>query len=422
MVGDVIKQLRSVSALLRFDTPLKSPRLDRVVDVADLRALARRRLPAGVFDYVDGAAEGEATAKRNTEAFDRVEFRPRVLRDVSNVDLRTTLLGDELSMPIVLAPTGFTRMLDAEGEVAVARAAGRARIPYCLSSLATRSIEEVARTSSGPLWFQVYMWRDRGLVRELVERASTAGCKALILTVDTPVLGRRDRDVRRGFLLPPALQPGTLLDGLRHPRWTWHLLTSEPIRFANVAGRSVGDGREAVALAEYVKEQFDPAVTWADIDWLRGIWDGPILLKGIQGVADAMRAADVGVDALAVSNHGGRQLDGAPVPLEILPSVADAVGGATAILCDGGVRRGTDVIKAIALGADAVMLGRAYLYGLGAAGEAGVDHVLNLFEADMLRTLALCGVASIADIRADAVRWRSAPENLEPTETPDHVP
>jgi L-lactate dehydrogenase (cytochrome) len=200
------------------------------------------------------------------------------------------------------------------------------------------------------------------------------------------------------------------------------LLTSEPIRFANVAGRSVGDGREAVALAEYVKEQFDPGVTWADLDWLRGIWDGPIVLKGIQGVDDAMRAADVGVDAIAVSNHGGRQLDGAPVPLEILPSVADAVGGATAILCDGGVRRGTDVVKAIALGADAVMLGRAYLYGLGAAGEAGVDHVLNLFEEDMRRTLALCGVASIADIPADAVRWRTAPDAVAPTGTPDHVP
>jgi L-lactate dehydrogenase (cytochrome) len=361
-----------------------------------------------VFDYVDGAAEDEVTAKRNVAAFRRVEFRPRVLRDVENVDVSTTLLGTTIAMPIVLAPTGFTRIIDPQGELAVARAAAKMRIPYALSTLATRSIEEVAGVSSGPRWFQVYAWRDRGLVRELVRRASAAGYEALILTVDTPVLGQRDRDVRSGFVLPPRIGWDTAAGGLLHPGWTWRFLRSEPIRFANVADRGLGDGAEPISLAAYVKEQFDPALAWEDVEWLRGLWSGPIVLKGVQDVQDATRAVDAGVDAVALSNHGGRQLDGAPTPLELLPSVTEAVDRRVAILCDGGIRRGADVVKAIALGADAAMIGRAYLYGLGAAGERGVQHALGLFLTDLRRTLALCGLNSLSDVGPETVRWRDA--------------
>jgi L-lactate dehydrogenase (cytochrome) len=394
-------------------------RLDRQASVADLRELARKRLPRSVFDYVDGAAEDEVTARRNVAAFRLVEFRPRVLRDVRDIGIDTTLFGRRLAMPIVLAPTGFTRIVDPQGELAVARAASRAGVPYALSTLATRSIEDVARVSSGSRWFQVYAWRDRGMVRDLVQRADASGYEALILTVDTPVLGRRERDVRSGFVLPPKIGWRTLVDGVLHPGWTWRFLRSEPIRFANVTSSAVGDGAEPVSLAAYVKEQFDPGLTWADVAWLRDLWSGPIVLKGIQHVEDAKRAVDAGVDGVALSNHGGRQLDGAPTPFEILPSVAEAVGDRIAILCDGGIRRGSDVVKSLALGADAVMIGRAYLYGLGAAGERGVAHALALFDADLRRTLALCGVRCIAEVGAETVRWRSTKHGDPPVRSAD---
>jgi len=364
-------------------------------------------LPHGVFDYIDGGAEDELTLASNTEAYRRVTFRPRVLRDVGEIDMTSSLLGKPLSFPLVLAPTGFTRIADPEGELAVARSAARAGLPYSLSTLGTRSIEEVAAVSSARLWFQVYVWRDRALVADLVQRAAASGYEALCLTVDTAVLGRRERDARRGFTLPPKLGISTIFDGIVHPGWTWQFLTSEPIVFANVAGREVGDGAEAVSLAEYVGRQFDPGISWRDVEWLRGQWNGPIVLKGIQSVADAIIAADEGIEALALSNHGGRQLDSAPAPLDLLPAVADAVGGRTEIICDGGVRRGSDIVKALALGADACMAGRAYLYGLGAAGEAGVDHVLSLLESDMKRTMALIGCKTVADIGRDYVSVRS---------------
>ena len=373
-------------------------RLARAASVEDLRAIARRRLPRGVFDYIDGAAEDEITLAANSDAYRRIRFRPRVLRDVREVDLSSTLLGRPLPMPLVLAPTGFTRIADPDGELAVARAAARAGLPYTLSTLSTRSIEEVAAVSQGPKWFQVYVWKDRGLVSEMVERAAAAGYEALLLTVDTPVLGRRERDVRNGFTLPPQLGPGTILDGILHPRWTWDFVRAEPIRFANVVGREVGDGAAPVALAEYIGSQFDPGLSWRDVDWFRSIWRGPLVIKGIQTVADAKLAADAGVAAIALSNHGGRQLDGAPAPLDLVPQVADAVGDRIEIICDGGVRRGSDIVKAIALGARACMAGRAYLYGLGAAGEPGVDHVLRLLATDMRRTMALVGCRTIADL------------------------
>jgi L-lactate dehydrogenase (cytochrome) len=298
----------------------------------------------------------------------------------------------------VLAPTGFTRIADPQGELAVARAAARAGLPYTLSTLSTRSIEEVRAVSDGRLWFQVYAWRDRGLVKEMIDRARAAAYEALVLTVDTAVLGRRERDVRRGFSLPPTIGPGTFIDGALHPSWTWAFVRSEPIRFANVVGREVGDGASPVTLSDYINSQFDPALSWADVDWLRSVWDGPIVVKGVQTVEDAVLAADHGVDAVALSNHGGRQLDGAPAILPLVAPVADAVGDRTEIICDGGVRRGSDIAKAVAAGATAAMAGRAYLYALGAAGERGVDRLLEWFRADIVRTMSLLGAGTLGEL------------------------
>lgn len=359
-----------------------------------------------MFDYIDGGAEAELTLRRNAAAFERLEFKPRVLRDVGGTDTSSSLLGRPLALPLVLAPTGFTRIADPAGELAVARAADRAQVPYTLSTLGTRSIEEVGAASSGRLWFQIYTWRDRGLVTEMVERAADAGYEAICLTVDTAVLGRRERDVRRGFTLPPKAGPGTIIDGILHPGWTWQFVRAEPIVFANVAGRAVGDGTEAVALAEYINSQFDPSLSWRDVDWLRSIWNGPVVLKGIQTVADADLAARESVDAIVLSNHGGRQLDGAPAVLELLPDVVEAVGGEIEIICDGGVRRGSDIVKALALGARAAMAGRAYLYGLGAGGERGVDYVLDLLADDVRRVMALLGVTTVDELGPELVRWQ----------------
>jgi L-lactate dehydrogenase (cytochrome) len=395
----VIETLRSVLRFRRLELDRVARRLARAASVADLRAIARRRLPRGVFDYIDGGAEDERTMAANAAAFAAVTFRPRVLRDVGEVDTSTTLLGRPLPLPLVLAPTGFTRIADPDGELAVARAAARAGVPYTLSTLSTRSIEEVAGVGSSPKWFQVYVWRDRGLVKEMIGRAASAGYEALVLTVDTAVLGRRERDVRRGFSLPPKIGPGTLVDGALHPGWTWRFLRSDPVRFANVRDAAgVGDGRTAVTLSEYVNSQFDPGLSWRDVEWMRSVWSGPLVIKGVQTVDDARLAADAGVEAIALSNHGGRQLDSAPAALDLVPPVADAVGDRLEIICDGGVRRGSDIVKAVALGARACMAGRAYLYGLGAAGERGVDHVLGLLSADVRRTMALVGASSVAEL------------------------
>ena len=399
--------LRSVLRFRRFERDPVLRRLAKAANVADLRSVARRRLPRGVFDYIDGGVEDESALARNTAGYRRLEFRPRVLRDMEAVDTSTTLLGRRLDYPLVLAPTGFTRIADPQGELAVARAAARAGLPYALSTLSTRSIEEVAAAGGDRLWFQLYVWRDRGLVKEMIDRAAASGYEALCLTVDTAVLGRRERDVRRGFTLPPKIGPGTIVDGLLHPGWTWAFVRSEPIVFANVTGGGVADGSDAVSLAEYINSQFDPGLSWHDVEWLRSVWSGPIVLKGIQTTEDAVIAADEGVDAIAISNHGGRQLDAAPAIVELLPDVADAVGDRLEIICDGGVRRGSDIVKAVALGARAVMAGRAYLYGLGAGGERGVDHVLGMLADDVLRTMALIGCNHIAAIGPEHVKWRA---------------
>jgi len=399
-----IRTLRSVLRFRRFERDRTLRRLARAANTDDLRALAERRLPRGVFDYIDGAAEDEVSLELNQQAFRRVGFSPEVLNDVGSVDTRSTLLGRPLKFPLVLAPTGFTRIADPDGELAVARAASRAGVPYTLATLATRSIEEVAAVSSGDLWFQVYVWRDRGLVAELLQRASASGYRAIVITVDTAVLGRRERDVRRGFSLPPKIGLDTVIDGIRHPGWTWDFARAEPIVFANVSGQSVGDGTDPVSLAEYINTQFDPTLSWKDIEWFREHWSGPIVLKGIQRVSDAEKAAAIGIEAVALSNHGGRQFDGAPSPLDLVAPVAAAVGENVEIICDGGIRRGSDIVKALALGANACMAGRAYLHGLGAGGEHGVDQVLRHLNSGVDRTMALCGRSSIAELDPSIIR------------------
>jgi L-lactate dehydrogenase (cytochrome) len=396
--------LRSVLRFRPIELDPVARRLAKVASVEDLRKIAKRRLPHGVFDYIDGGAEDERTMVANSNAYARVTFKPRVLRDVSTVDTSTTLLGRKLPLPLALSPTGFSRIADPQGELAVARAAARAGLPYSLSTIATRSIEEVAAVSDGPKWFQVYMWRDRGLVKDMIARVTECGYEALLLTVDTAVLGQRDRDVHRGFTLPPKIGLDTILDGILHPGWTWAFVRAEPILFANVTGgRNPEDGSEAVSLAEHVARQFDPTISWNDVAWLREQWGGPLIIKGIQTVEDAKLAADAGVEAIALSNHGGRQLDSAPAPLELVAPVADAVGDRLEIICDGGVRRGSDIVKALALGARACMAGRAYLYGLGAAGERGVDRVLGMLATDVRRTMALVGACTVADLTPDLV-------------------
>ncbi len=399
----IFRTIRSAARFRGLEGDRVGRRLDRAASVNDLRAMAKRRLPGGVFDYIDGAAEDERTLARNAEAFAKVTFRPRVLRDVSAVDTTTTLLGRPLPFPLAFGPTGFGRIADPQGELAVARAAARANIPYSLSTLGTRSIEEVASVNGGRKWFQVYVWKDRGLVKEMIDRAKSSQYEALMLTVDTAVLGKRDRDVRRGFSLPPKLGFDTIIESVLHPGWTWRFIRAEPIMFANVVGRENIDGSTAVALADFMSTQMDASLSWSDVEWMRSVWDGPIIIKGIQTVEDAVLAADAGVEVVSLSNHGGRQLDSAPAILDLVAPVADAVGHRVEIICDGGVRRGSDIVKAVCLGARACTVGRAYFYALGAAGERGVDHVIKLLESDVRRTMALIGASSVAELSRDLV-------------------
>ena len=399
----IVRTLRSVASFSRPTLSRRTRKLERAANIADLRLLARARLPRGIFDYIDGGAEDEITMRRNSDAFRDYEFVPRILRNVADIDTSTTLLGRTLSSPLIFSPTGFTRIAHSQGELSVARVAATHGLPYCLSTLSTRSIEEVAAVSNGPKWFQVYVWRDRGLVRDMLSRAQAHGYEAIMLTVDTAVLGRRERDVRRGFTLPPKLGPGTIIDGILHPAWTWDFVRNDPITFANISGANGGDTGTAVTLSSFISEQFDPALSWDDIEWFRANWNGPIILKGVQSVADSVNAQSVGINALALSNHGGRQLDAAPSPLSLVAPVAHATGGTVPIICDGGIRRGSDIVKALALGATACTMGRSYLYGLGAAGEVGVEKALTLLTDDMQRTMALCGVRNIAEITPELV-------------------
>ena len=401
----MFRSLRSVARFRKPEFNRTARRLRSVANVDDLRSVAQRRLPAGVFDYIDGGAEDEITMKRNVDAYKETGFKPRVLRNMGSINPSTSLFGRPLTFPLILAPTGFTRIAQSEGELAVIRAASRIGIPFTLSTMATRSIEECAAVAgeNSRLWFQVYAWRDRSIVKNLVERAASSGFEALCLTVDTAMLGRRERDVRRGFTLPPEIGPGTLIDGIRHPGWTWDFLRAEPIRFANVQGISSIDGSKAVNLAEHMASQFDPGLSWSDVEWLRSIWDGPLLIKGIQTTKDALLAVEAGLEGIIISNHGGRQLDGAPASFDLLPEISEAVTGRLEIICDGGIRRGSDIVKAVASGATAAMTARPYLYALAAGGEKGVDQVLEFLYLGVERTMALTGAASVDDLTKELI-------------------
>ena len=376
-------------------------RLVGVASIGDLRLLARRRAPRAVFDYTDGGAGDELALSRSREAYATVEFRPRMLRDVSSVDASTTILGKPAAAPLVFAPTGFTRMMHTEGEPAVARVAARAGIPYALSTMGTTSIEDLAAAAPrGRRWFQLYLWRDRGAGRDFVARAKAAGYEALVLTVDAPVAGPRLRDVRNGLTIPPSLSLRTFVDGAMHPAWWFDLLTTEPLEFASL---SHFDG----TVAELIARLFDPTATIADLAWLRSTWDGPLVVKGILTVEDARAVVDAGADAVIVSNHGGRQLDRAATPLDVLPAVVDAVGDRAEVYVDGGIMSGSDVVAAVALGARAALVGRAYLYGLMAGGERGVQRAADLLLHEVASTLALLGVTRVADLRPEHVHRRT---------------
>jgi L-lactate dehydrogenase (cytochrome) len=389
--------------LVRPGKPRVDPterRLARAATIRDLRAIARRRTPRAVFDYTDGAAEEEVGLRRAREAFARVEFVPSVLHDVSAIDASTRILGTDCRLPLAFGPTGFTRLMHHEGETAVARVAQRAGIPVGLSTMGTTSIEQLAAVApDAPKWFQLYVWRDRDASAELVARANKAGYGALLFTVDTAVPGARLRDVRNGLTVPPELTARTIADIALHPAWWMNLLTTEPLEFASLKSGSA-------AIAELTSVLFDPALTDADVSWLRGIWDGPLVVKGILTAQDARRVVDLGADAVIVSSHGARQLDRAPTPLEALPSIAAAVGDRAEVLLDTGILSGSDVVAAVAMGARACLVARAFLYGLMAGGERGVQRAADILADEIHRTLALLGVPSVAELTPDHARLR----------------
>jgi L-lactate dehydrogenase (cytochrome) len=395
----VNRRVPALGALWRFVAPtfrLQRNPWARVVTTDDFRRLARRRTPRSVFDYVEGAAERELSARRAVAAFERVTLHPRVLRDVTSVETTTTILGREASLPIVFGPTGFTRMMHAAGEPAVARSAARADLPYTLSTLGTTSIERLAAEApEAARWFQLYVSKDRGRVRELVARARDSGYRALVLTVDVPVAGARHRDTHNGLTIPPTLTPRTLVGMLRKPRWLFDAVRTEPVSF-----ESLGAADDVMGLIDHV---FDAGVTFDDFEWLRSEWRGPLVVKGVQRIDDALHIVAAGANGIAVSNHGGRQLDRAVSPLDILPRIADEVGDTAEIYLDGGVRSGSDVAVAVAAGARAVFVARPYLYALMAGGEAGVDHLLKLLEQGYTRTLKLLGVTRTADLTRDLI-------------------
>jgi L-lactate dehydrogenase (cytochrome) len=393
-----------IRTLLRLKRPEWDPRQSGLAgchSVLDLRAKAEQRLPRAIFDYVDGGADDEQSLARNEAAFKEWEFVPLNLHDVANVDPSTVLLGTRIALPLALAPTGYTRLMHPAGETAVATAAMHAGLPYTLSTVGTTSIEELARTGHPNVWYQLYVWRDRGLTRNLVTRAWEAGYRVLEVTVDTPVSGYRIRDVRNGLTIPPQLTLRTLAGIAAKPSYWVNMLRGPAITLANA--HPTLDGEPGLTI-ENLSAQFDPTVTWEDIEQLREQWPGHLILKGTVGPDDARRADSIGLDGIHLSNHGGRQLDRLVAPIDILPLVRDAVGDNLTILVDSGIRHGADLATAIALGADAGAIGRAYLYGLMVAGEAGVELALKLLRTQFTRTMQLLGVASINELRANGHR------------------
>ncbi|MBX9983534.1 MAG: alpha-hydroxy-acid oxidizing enzyme [Mycobacterium sp.] len=390
-----VPRIRDLAPLLQFKKPQldrTTRRLDAALTIEDLRRIAKRRTPRAAFDYTDGAAEDELSLGRARQAFRDIEFHPTILRDVTHVSAGWDVLGRPVALPFAIAPTGFTRLMHTEGEIAGARAAASAGIPFSLSTLGTTAIEDlVAAAPQGRKWFQLYMWRDRERSMELVRRAADAGFDTMLVTVDVPVAGARLRDVRNGMSIPPALTLRTVLDAVPHPRWWFDLLTTEPLSFASL-------DRWSGTVGEYLNTMFDPSVTFEDLAWIKSKWPGKLVVKGIQTLEDARAVVERGVDGIVLSNHGGRQLDRAPVPFHLLPVVARELGGDTEILMDTGIMSGADIVAAIALGARCTLVGRAYLYGLMAGGEAGVRRAVEILHSGVIRTMALLGVSCLQEL------------------------
>ena len=372
----------------------------KVANIADLRRLARQRLPRALFDYIDGGAQDEVTLRANQADFNNFTLVQRVLRDVTTRDQSVTVLGQKYDLPLILSPTGLTGIFWPNGALEAARAASDAGAGFCLSSMSTSTVEDIKKVAKRPTWFQLYVMRDRGMSRELIERAKAAGCSALVLTVDLAMQGQRDRDVHNGLTIPPTLSVANMLNFATRPGWVWRFLTGPKVMPASL----VKPGQNTLfTIAGYVNSQFDQSVTWKDIEWAKSIWGGPIALKGILAPEDAVAAIDHGADALIVSNHGGRQLDGVRSAISALPYVVDAVQGRAEVLIDGGVRRGTDVLKAIALGAKACMIGRPYMYGLASKGREGVTQALELFRNEIDIALVLTGNTSLAALDRSSI-------------------
>ena len=395
MVDRRVPQIRDLAPLMRFKVPelnAKKRRLDAALTIDDLRTIAKRRTPKAAFDYTEGAAEGEISLRRARQAFEDIEFHPSILRDVSTVSTGWDVLGAAVAQPFGIAPTGFTRMMQTEGEIAGAHAAAKAGIPFALSTMGTTAIEDVkAANPLGRNWFQLYMWKDRERSMALVERAAAAGFDTLLVTVDVPVAGARLRDKRNGFSIPPQLTLGTVLNALPRPEWWVNFLTTEPLAFASL-------DRWSGTVGELLDTMFDPTVTFEDLAWITAQWPGKVVVKGVQNLADATKLADLGVHGITLSNHGGRQLDRAPIPFHLLPSVAREVGADLEVHLDTGIMSGADIVAAVALGARFTMIGRAYLYGLMAGGEAGVDRAIQILSDQVARTMRLLGVNSLEEL------------------------
>ena len=390
-----------LAPLLKFTLPTlpsREKRLAKALTIWDLRAIAKRRTPKGPFDYTDGAAESEVTLERARRAYLDLEFRPNILHNVKDVSLECEVLGQRSAMPVGMAPTGFTRMMHSEGENAVARAAQKFGIPYTLSTLGTTTIEDVvAAAPDGTNWFQLYMWKDRDASMQLVERAKKSGVKNLLLTVDVPVAGARYRDSRNGLTVPPSLTAKTIFDAIPRPEWWMNFLTTPAISFVSMKSWNG-------TVAELLDFMFDPTMTFEDLKWIRSQWDGKLTIKGIQTVEDAKKSADCGADAIILSNHGGRQLDRAPIPLHLLADVKKELKTDLEVHLDTGIMNGADILAAIALGADFTYIGRAYLYGLMAGGQEGVERALTILRTEMVRSMKLLGVNSLEELEPKHVR------------------
>lgn len=390
-----------LAQLMKFRKPIFSPkkrRLSRALTIYDLRTIAKRRTPKAPFDYTDGSAESEVSLARARLAFEETEFVPRILRDVSHVDTSVEMLGKHHSLPFGIAPTGFARMMQTEGENAGSAAAQDAGIPFTLSTLGTRSIEDIFTAApNGRNWFQLYMWKDRDRAMGLVTRAKNAGCDTLVLTVDVPVAGARLRDVRNGMTIPPSITSKTILNAIPRPGWWINFLTTDPLRFASL---DTWNG----TVAELLDTMFDPTISFEDLKWIRKNWDGNLVVKGIQNVDDAAKSVAAGADAIILSNHGGRQMDRAPVPFLLLPEVVKKVGKKVEVHMDTGIMHGADIVAALAHGAHFTWIGRAYLYGLMAGGRDGVDRTIEILNSQIVRTMKLLGVNSIEELNPSHVR------------------